>query len=137
MSVAAFYADQAVGERKMPRSRSVELPTKDDFVEVRTELKQDIAKVREVVARIAANVAKDTVRIEGLERAMEALRQEFRDGFESFRLEVTAKIDGLRGETVGMRGEIRMIKWMVGGIFALMVPMVGGIIGIALRLGLG
>ena len=30
-----------------------------------------------------------------------------------------------------------MIKWIVGAIFALMVPMVGGIIGIALRLGQG
>ena len=101
---------------------------KQDIAEVRTELKQDIAEVREDLHQLATTVAKNTTRIEGLERAMEALRQELRDRFESFRQEIAAKMNGLRGE-------MRTIKWIVGAIFALMVPMVGGIIGIALRLG--
>ncbi|MDE2978546.1 MAG: hypothetical protein OXU63_13650 [Acidobacteriota bacterium] len=119
----------------MMTGREERLATKDDLAEVRTELKQDIAEIR-------ASVANNTTRIEGLERAMEALRQEVRDRFESFRREISGQLDGMRGQLNGMqgqidglRGELRMVKWILGGMFALMVPMLGGIIGIALQLG--
>lgn len=48
--------------------------------------------------------------------------------------EMRALRDGLRGEMAGLRGELRTIKWVLGGMFALMVPMLAGIIGIALQL---
>ena len=57
---------------------------------------------------------------------MEALRQEVRDRFESFRLEIAGQMDG-------MRGEMRAIKWLIGGMLAMMAPMAGGIIALALR----
>ena len=113
------------------------LATKEDLAHAQGALRQNIAEVREDLNRLATTVATNTTRIEGLERAMEALRQEVRDRFESFRQEIAAQMEGLRCEMDGLRGEMRTIKWMVGGIFALMVPMVGGIIGIALRLGQG
>ena len=112
---------------------------KQDIADVRTELKQDIANVRtelkQDIAELRTTVAKNTARIEGLERAMEALRHEVRDRFESFRQEVAAQMNGMQSQIDGLRGELRMVKWILGGMFALMVPMLGGIIGIALQLG--
>ena len=134
---AGFKGLQMEALVEMMAGMEERLATKEDVAHAQGVLKQDIAEVREDLNQLATTVAKNTTRIEDLERAMEALRQEFRDGFESFRLEVTAKIDGLRGEINGLRGEMRTIKWIGGAIFALMVPMVGGIIGIALRLGQG
>ena len=64
---------------------------------------------------------------------MEALRQEVRDRFESFRQEIAGQMGGLRGEMDGLRGEMRAIKWMIGGILAMMAPMAGGFIALALR----
>ncbi len=132
---AGFRANQTEALVEMMTGREERLATKDDLAEVRTELKQDIAEIR-------ASVANNTTRIEGLERAMEALRQEVRDRFESFRREISGQLDGMRGQLNGMqgqidglRGELRMVKWILGGMFALMVPMLGGIIGIALQLG--
>ena len=110
---------------------AVEGALKQDIAEVRTELKQDIAEVRTDVNDLATTVAKNTVRIEALERAMDALRQEVRDRFESFRQEIAGQMDGLR--IAGLRGEMRALKWMFGGMLAMMVPMVGGIIALALR----
>ena len=49
-----------------------------------------------------------------------------------------SQIDALRSEMHalrdGLRSEMRTIKWVLGGMFALMVPMLAGIIGIALQL---
>ncbi|MXX75233.1 MAG: hypothetical protein F4210_05030 [Holophagales bacterium] len=119
----------------MITSREERLATKDDLAEVRTELKRDIAVVREELGHLTTTVANNTTRIEGLERAMEALRQEVRDRFESFRREIAGQLNGMQGQIDGLRGELRMVKWILGGMFALMVPMLGGIIGIALQLG--
>lgn len=33
----------------------------------------------------------------------------------------------------GLRGEMRAIKWLIGGMLAMMAPMAGGIIALALR----
>ena len=62
--------------------------------------------------------------------------------FESFRQKITGQLDGMRGQLNGLqgqidglRGELRRVKWILGGMFALMVPTLGGIIGIALQLG--
>ena len=97
-----------------------------DIVQVRTELKQDIAEVRSDLSDLATAVAANTARIDALERAMEDLRQEMRDRFESFRQEIAGQMDGLRAE-------MRALKWMFGTVLALMVPMVGSIIVLALR----
>ncbi len=51
---------------------------------------------------------------------------EVRDCFESFRQEIAGQMDGLRGE-------MRAIKWMIGGILAMMAPMASGVIALALR----
>ncbi len=115
-----------------------------DLADVRTELKQDIADVRSDLSDLATTVAQNSARIDALEKAMEALRQEVRDRFESFRQEIVGQMDGLRGEMSGLRGEIdglrgefrselRALKWMFGTVLALMAPMVGGIIALALR----
>lgn len=105
---------------------SVQGALTQDIAEVRTELKQDIAEVRTGLSDLATTVAANTARIDALERAMEALRQEVRDRFESFRQEIAGQMDGLRGE-------MRAIKWLIGGMFALMAPMVAAILGLALR----
>lgn len=138
---AGFRANQTEALVEMITSREERLATKDDLADVRTELKRDIAEVREELGHLTATVANSTTRIEGLERAMEALRQEVRDRFESFRREIAGQLDGMRGQLNGMqgqidglRGELRMVKWILGGMLALMVPMLGGIIGIALQL---
>ena len=120
---------------------------KQDIAEVRAELKQDIAEVRADLGDLATTVANNTARIDALEKAMEALRQEVRDRFESFRQEIAGQMgglrgemgglrgemDGLRGEMDGLRGEMRAIKWMIGGVLAMMTPMAGGFIALALR----
>ncbi len=134
---AGFKGLQMEALVEMMAGMEERLATKEDVAHAQGVLKQDIAEVREDLNQLATTVAKNTTRIEGLERAMEALRQEVRDRFEGFRQEIAAKMDGLRGEINGLRGEMRTIKWIGGAIFALMVPMVGGIIGIALRLGQG
>ena len=103
---------------------------KQDIAEVRTELKQDIAEVRTDLRNIATTVVANTARIDALERAMENLRLEVRDRFESFRQEIAGQMDGLRGE---MRSELRAIKWLIGGMLALMAPMMAAILGLALR----
>ena len=105
-----------------------------DIAKVRTELRQDVAEVKEDLSQLKITVARNTARIEGLERAMEALRQEIRDRFESFGQEIAAQLAGMQGQIDGLRGELRTVKWILGGMFALMVPMLGGIIGIALQL---
>ena len=99
---------------------------KQDIAEVRTELKQDIAEVRTDLSNLTTTVADNTARIDALERAMGALRQEVRDRFESFRLEIAGQMDGLRAE-------MRALKWMFGVMLAMMAPMAGGIIALALR----
>ncbi len=71
-------------------------------------------------------MAANTARIDALERAMQDLRQEIQDRFESFRQEIAGQMDGLRAE-------MRALKWMFGTVLALMVPMVGAILGLALR----
>ena len=128
---------------------------KQDIADVRTELKQDIADVRTDLSDLATTVAKNTAGIDALERAMETLRQEVRDRFESFRQEIAGQMggltgelrgemnglrgemNGLRGEMNGLRGEmrseLRALKWMFGTVLAMMVPMVGSIIALALR----
>ena len=106
--------------------------------------KQDIAEVRADLRNLATTVAKNAARIDALERAMEALRQEVRDRFESFRQEIAGQMDGLRGQMDGLRGEmdglrgemkseVRALKWLVGGMFAVMAPMIAAILGLSLR----
>lgn len=142
LEIAGFRANQTEVLVEMMTSREERLATKDDLAEVRTELKEDIAEVRKELCHLTTTVANNTTRIEGLERAMEALRQEVRDRFESFRQEIAGQLDGMRGQLNvmqgqidGLRGELRMVKWILGGMLALMAPMLGGIIGIALQLG--
>ena len=112
---------------------SVQGALTQDIADLRTELKQDIAEVRTDLGDLATTVAKNTARIDALERAMQDLRQEMRDRFESFRQEMAGQMDGLQGQMDGLRSEMRAIKWMIGAMLATMVPMVGGIIALALR----
>ncbi|MCY3932947.1 MAG: hypothetical protein OXH70_14655 [Acidobacteria bacterium] len=105
---------------------SVQGALTQDIADLRTELKQDIADLRSDLNDVATAVAANTARIDALERAMEDLRQEMRDRFESFRQEIAGQMDGLRAE-------MRALKWMFGTVLALMVPMVGSIIVLALR----
>ena len=83
-------------------------------------------------------------RMEGMQSQIDALRSEMhalRDGprgeMTGLRGEMTGlrgEMAGLRGEMAGLRSEVRTIKWVLGGMCALMVPMLAGIIGIALQL---
>ena len=136
---AGFRADNLEAMTEVIAGMEERLATKEDLARVEGVLKQDIADVRtelkQDIAELRTTVAANTARIEGLERAMEALRQEVRDRFESFRQEIVAQMAGMQGQIDGLRGELRMVKWILGGMFALMVPMLGGIIGIALQLG--
>lgn len=116
------------------------LATKQDLAAVEGALKQEITDLRTDLSDLATTVAKNTTRIEALERAMDALRQEVRDRFESFRKEIAGQMDGLRGEMDGLRGEmnglrgeLRAIKWLMGGILAILAPLCGGFIALALR----
>ena len=65
--------------------------------------------------------------------AMEGLRQEVREQGDALRLEMTARsealrseMDGLRGEMNGLgeslRSEVRTIKWLLGFLFASLLP---------------
>ena len=146
-------------EREQVLKRTFRLATKEDLAKAEGVLKQEIAGVRDDVNRLSATVSEHGARIGALEQAMEALRQEVRDRFEGFRQEVAARMEGmqsqiealrsemhaprdglrgemagLRGEMTALRGELRTIKWALGGMCALMVPMLAGIIGIALQL---
>ncbi len=136
---AGFRADNLEAMTDVIAGMEERLATKEDLAKAEGVLKQDIADVRtelkQDIAELRTAVAGNTARIEGLERAMEALRQEVRDRFESFRQEIAAQMAGMQGQIDGLRGELRMVKWILGGMFALMVPMLGGIIGIALQLG--
>ena len=123
---AGFDRAQAEALLHMISDSHEPLATKQDLATVEGALKHDIAEVRADLSDLATTVAKNTARIEGLGRAMEALRHEIRDRFESFRQEIAGQMDGLRGE-------MRAIKWMFGGMLAMMVPLVGGFVALALR----
>ena len=149
---AGFTADSLEAMTEVLAGMEERLATKDDLAKAEGVLKQEIADVRADVNRLSATVSEHGARIGALERAMEALRQEVRDRFEGFRQEVAAKLegmqsqiealrsemhaqrDGLREEMAALRSEVRTIKWVLGGMFALMVPMLAGIVGIALQL---
>ncbi len=127
---AGFDRAQAEALLHMISDSHDALATKQDLTTVEGALRQDIAEVHADLGDLATTVAKNTARIEAIERAMEALRQEVRDRFESFRQEIAGQIEGLRGE---MRGELRAIKWLIGGMLAMMAPMAAGFIALALR----
>lgn len=133
LEAAGFDPAQAEALLYMIGDSQEELATKQDLASAQGALTQDIAEVRTDLRNLAMAVAANTARIDALERAMEALRQEVRDRFESFRQEMAGQMDGLRGQMDGLRGEMRAIKWMIGAMLATMVPMVGGIIALALR----
>lgn len=136
---AGFRADNLEAMTEVIAGMEERLATKEDLAKAEGVLKQDIAdfrtELKQDIAELRTTVAGNTARIEGLERAMEALRQEVRDRFESFRQEIAAQMAGMQSQIDGLRGELRMVKWILGGMFTLMVPMLGGIIGIALQLG--
>ncbi|MXX76597.1 MAG: DUF1640 domain-containing protein [Holophagales bacterium] len=144
LEAAGFDPVQAEALLQMIGDSQEALATKQDLASVQGALTKDIAEVRADLSDLATTVAQNSARIDALERAMEALRQEVRDRFESFRQEIAGQMDGLRGEMSGLRGEIdglrgefrselRALKWMFGTVLALMAPMVGGIIALALR----
>ncbi len=140
LEAAGFDSAQAEALLHMIGDSQEALATKQDLASVQGALTKDIAEVRADLSDLATTVAQNSARIDALERAMEALRQEVRDRFESFRQEMAGQMDGLRGQMDGLRGqmdglrgEMRAIKWMIGAMLATMVPMVGGIIALALR----
>ena len=135
-----------------------------DIADVRTELKQDIADVRNRTQaghrrasdhrgeetrpasrpwsgqwRLSVRRVRDRfegfrqevgAKMEGMRSQIEALRSQI----EALRSEMHAQRDGLREEMAALRSEVRTIRWVLGGMCALMVPMLAGIIGIALQL---
>lgn len=151
LEAAGFDSAQAEALLQMIGDSQEALATKQDVASVQRALTHDIAEVRTDLRNLATTVAANAARIDALERVMEALRQEVRDRFESFRQEIAGQMDGLRGQMDGLRGEmdglsgqmdglrgemkseIRALKWLVGGMFALMAPMLAAILGLALR----
>ena len=118
---AGFKADSLEAMTEVLAGMEERLATKEDLAKAEGVLKQDIADVRTEI------------------------RQEVRDRLEGFRQEVAARMEGMQSQIEalrsemhalrdGLRSEMRTIKWVLGGMFALMVPMLAGIIGIALQL---
>ena len=142
---AGFKADNLEAMTEALAGMEERLATKEDLAKAEVVLKQELAHVRDDVNRLSATVSEHGARIGALERSMEALRQEVRDRLEGFRQEVAARMEGMQSQIDalrsemhalrdGLRSEMRTIKWVLGGMFALMVPMLAGIVGIALQL---
>ena len=58
----------------------------------------------------------------------------FRDGLRGEMEGLRGEMEGLRGKMEGLQGEMRTIKWVLGGMCALMVAIVGSMMAIALQL---
>lgn len=65
-------------------------------------------------------------RQDGLLNVVEALRHEVRERSESLRLELGARVDGLEaslgGRMDGLRGELTTMKWLLGVLIGIAVP---------------
>ncbi len=80
---------------------------------------------------------RDSLRAE-IRQEMHAFLTQVRQEVKALRAEMASpnNLNGLRlevaGQMEGSQGELRTIKWMLGGMLALMTPMVGALIAIAL-----
>ncbi|MYZ50210.1 DUF1640 domain-containing protein [Propylenella binzhouense] len=113
----------AVSDREL-RSQFADL--REDNQKMRTEMAALRGELKGEMAALRGELKGDMTKLEGSLRSdMAALRGELKGDMTklegSFRSEMAALQGGLRHEMQGLRGELSLIKWMLGALIGLWI----------------